>query len=162
MRKYIYFLLVIFLASCTSNTIYKEPKNLIPKDTMVNLLVDMYIASSARSYKSKSLKKDENYTYLVYKKYKIDSLRFQESNIYYTSKVESYDLLLKKVKDRLDKLKEKYTDSLKVYDSIKQIQEDEKIEKSFLESKKSDSLIIKKLKKTKSLKKIDEKLLLNK
>lgn len=150
MRKYIYFLLVIFLASCTSNTIYKEPKNLIPKDTMVNLLVDMYIASSARSYKSKSLKKDENYTYLVYKKYKIDSLRFQESNIYYTSKVESYDLLLKKVKDRLDQLKEKYTDSLRIYDSIKRLEKDEATKQ-----KVHDSLIFKETK-------LNEKLLLNK
>lgn len=150
MRKYIYFLLVVFLASCTSNTIYKEPKNLIPKDTMVNLLVDMYIASSARSYKSKSLKKDENYTYLVYKKYKIDSLRFQESNIYYTSKVESYDLLLKKVKDRLDQLKEKYTDSLRIYDSIKRLEKDEATKQ-----KVHDSLIFKETK-------LNEKLLLNK
>lgn len=150
MRKYIYFLLVVFLASCTSNTIYKEPKNLIPKDTMVNLLVDMYIASSARSYKSKFLKKDENYTYLVYKKYKIDSLRFQESNIYYTSKVESYDLLLKKVKDRLDQLKEKYTDSLRIYDSIKRLEKDEATKQ-----KVHDSLIFKETK-------LNEKLLLNK
>lgn len=150
MRKYIYFLLVVFLASCTSNTIYKEPENLIPKDTMVNLLVDMYIASSARSYKSKSLKKDENYTYLVYKKYKIDSLRFQESNIYYTSKVESYDLLLKKVKDRLDQLKEKYTDSLRIYDSIKRLEKDEATKQ-----KVHDSLIFKETK-------LNEKLLLNK
>lgn len=150
MRKYIYFLLVVFLASCTSNTIYKEPENLIPKDTMVNLLVDMYIASSARSYKSKFLKKDENYTYLVYKKYKIDSLRFQESNIYYTSKVESYDLLLKKVKDRLDQLKEKYTDSLRIYDSIKRLEKDEATKQ-----KVHDSLIFKETK-------LNEKLLLNK
>ena len=61
---------LLLLASCTSNTIYKKPKDLIPKDSMVALLTDMYIASSAKNRKNKFLKKEKNYVVLVYEKYK--------------------------------------------------------------------------------------------
>ena len=57
-----YFLVILFLvfASCTSNTIYKKPENLIPKDSMIALLTDMYIASSAKNQKNKFLKREKN------------------------------------------------------------------------------------------------------
>ncbi len=103
MKKIILSFLIFSLISCTSNTIYKKPKNLIPKDTMVMLLTDMYLASSARYSKNINQKRDVNYMFLVYEKYKIDSLRFQESNTYYTSKLEVYEDLLKQAKNNLIK-----------------------------------------------------------
>ena len=48
-KGFFYIAILLFLLSCTSNTIYKKPKDLIPKDSMVALLTDMYIASSAKS-----------------------------------------------------------------------------------------------------------------
>lgn len=126
MKQFLYFFLVVFFTSCTtgSNTIYKKPENLIPRDSMVNLLVDMYIASSSKHFKNKKLERDVDYMPLVYKKYKIDSLRFKESNIYYTSKVESYDLLLKLAKEKLEKLQKKYADSLMKSDSLMKLEDD--------------------------------------
>ncbi|MBS9774272.1 MAG: DUF4296 domain-containing protein [Tenacibaculum sp.] len=110
MKKTIFSLLFIFLVSCTSNTIYKKPKDLIPKDTMILLLTDMYIASSARFTKNKRLERDINYMPLVYENYKIDSLRFKKSNIYYTSKLEVYEEILQKVKNNLQsKIDTNYT-----------------------------------------------------
>jgi len=38
MKHFLYFLLVTFFIGCTSNTIYDQPKDLIPKDTMELLL----------------------------------------------------------------------------------------------------------------------------
>ena len=46
-------ILIILFASCKSNTIYDEPKDLIPKDSMVLLLKDLYLATSAKSIKNK-------------------------------------------------------------------------------------------------------------
>jgi len=101
--KYFQLLLVIFLCfSCTGNTIYEKPKNLIPKDSMILLLTDMHIASSAKHTKNKSQQKDINYMTIVYEKYKIDSVRFDVSNTYYTSKIDEYDKLLAQVKKRLE------------------------------------------------------------
>ncbi|CAL2103993.1 conserved protein of unknown function [Tenacibaculum sp. 190130A14a] len=120
MKKGGYFLLtlVIVLSSCTSNTVYEKPDNLIPKDSMVALLTDMYVASSAKNRKNKFLKREKNYVKLVYEKYKIDSTRFDESNTYYTSKIEDYTDMLKEVKKRIDSLFDTYENELSMQDSI--------------------------------------------
>ncbi|CAA0193422.1 conserved hypothetical protein [Tenacibaculum maritimum] len=118
MKIYIYIIVVSFLVSCTSNTMYEKPKGLIPKDTMVYLLTDLFIAASARQEKNIYLKRRENYLPLVYQKFKIDSLRFYESNIYYTSKIEVYDEILKAVKRNVDTLQKKHEKELRTKDSL--------------------------------------------
>ncbi|MEX6626598.1 DUF4296 domain-containing protein [Tenacibaculum salmonis] len=119
MKNFFYILVSLLFMSCTtSNTIYEKPKNLIPKDSMVALLTDMYIASSVSNVKNKFLEKKKNYVFLVYDKYKIDSTRFSESNIYYTSKTEDYTLILKDVKYNLDSLKNYYLEKSKIKDSL--------------------------------------------
>ena len=119
MRKAAYILIGLLLVSCTSNTIYKKPENLISKDSMVLLLTDMYIASSAKNQKNKFLEREDNYMFLVYEKYKIDTTRFDISNIYYTSQVDEYTDILKKVKRNIDSLNTFYKKMKKEQDSIK-------------------------------------------
>jgi len=101
MKKLIFFSGIILLASCNSKTILEKPKDLIPKDTMVLLLTDLYIAKSAYSEKNLNNERKINYTSLVYNKYRIDSTRFISSNYYYTSKLEEYDLIFKEVNAKL-------------------------------------------------------------
>jgi hypothetical protein len=124
MNKISYLLIFIFLVSCTSNTIFEKPKDLIPKDTMSLLVQEMMIASSAKFIKNKNLERKINYMPLVYDLFKIDSIRFQSSNLYYLSKIDLYQEVfknakasLKKEKSILDEIK-KRKDSLRV-DSIK-------------------------------------------
>ncbi len=100
--------ILIFIISCTSNTIYKKPKDLISKEQMVDLLVDMHIALGVKSIKKKGEKRNLEYMYLVYEKYGIDSTRFASSNFYYTTDIDEYSNILKSVKERIDKMKEKY------------------------------------------------------
>ena len=90
MNKISYLLIFIFLVSCTSNTIFEKPKDLIPKDTMSLLVQEMMIASSAKFIKNKNLERKINYMPLVYDLFKIDSIRFQSSNLYYLSKIDLY------------------------------------------------------------------------
>lgn len=104
MKKVICFFLILGISSCTSNTIFDKPKDLIPKDTMISLLTDMYLASSAKNKENKFSKKKINYMYLVNEKYKIDTLRFDSSNNYYVSKVDEYQSILLKVKKNIDSL----------------------------------------------------------
>jgi hypothetical protein len=106
------------LYSCTSNTIYEKPKDLIPKDSMILLLKDLYIASSAKSIKNKNLQRKISYIPLVYNLYKIDSLRFKTSNIYYTSRVDDYQPMLDQVLVLLKKDQAFFTNIRKVRDSI--------------------------------------------
>jgi len=98
MKKSItYLVLIVLLASCRSNTIYDEPIDLIPKDTMVMLLKDLYLASSAKSIKNRRQQRKVSYITLVYHKYNIDSLRFTKSNLYYTSKIDVYEPMLNEI-----------------------------------------------------------------
>ena len=106
------------LASCSSNTIYDEPKDLIPKDSMVLLLKDLYLATSAKSIKNKKQQKKISYTPLVYNTYKIDSLRFSSSNFFYTSKVDVYEPMLDQVMALLKKEQVFFTEAKKIKDSI--------------------------------------------
>ena len=72
----------MFLSSCTSNTIYKKPKDLISQEQMVDLLVDMQLAVGAKVVKNIEEKRS-NYMPLVYEKYNVDSGQFARSNSNY-------------------------------------------------------------------------------
>ena len=118
--KNIYILFCLsLLISCTSNTIFKEPKDLIPKDSMSLLIQEMMIASSAKSMKNINLEKKISYMPFVYDKFKIDSLRFQNSNFYYMSKIDLYQEIFTDVKDMLQKRKEELSDLKNQLDSIR-------------------------------------------
>ena len=148
MRQITYFFLFMFFASCTSNTIFKKPKDLIPKDTMSLLLQEMMISTSAKFIKNKNNQKNINYMPFVYERFKIDSTRFESSNYYYMSTIDLYQEILekakasintqqdvlKKVKKELDSIKKdalKLTRSkLKELDSLKVTKNFEKLELS--------------------------------
>ncbi len=144
MNKFIYILILsVFFGACTSNTIIKKPENLIPKEQMVDLLTDIFIANGGDNIKNINLQRSTNYFPFVFEKYKIDSTRFRESNYYYTSRIDDYDEILEKVDKRLKALKEQYDKEIKLADSIKRVRKDSiKTSKNaiFRESKKIDSL----------------------
>lgn len=144
------FLICIFLSSCTSNTIFDAPKDLIPKDTMSLLLQEMMLATSAKFIKNKNQEKNINYMPFVYDKYKIDSTRFEISNFYYMSKIDLYKEILESAREDIKKkeavLKERqsFLDSIRK-DSLKQI----KIEIELADSLKIVSKLEEDLKKQK-------------
>ena len=107
------------MLSCTSNTIFEKPKDLIPKDTMSLIIQELMIASSAKFIKNKSLEKNVNYMPFVYDNFKIDSLRFDASNTYYISKVDAYEDILTDAKNNLEKRKEQVTKLKGTQDSLR-------------------------------------------
>lgn len=112
MKKINFLLFLTFLISCTSNTILKEPEDLIPKDSMSLLIQEMMIANSSKFLKNKNLQKNINYMPFVYDRFKIDSIRFQTSNYYYMSKIDLYQEIFKDAKLSLEEQR-------KFYDNIK-------------------------------------------
>jgi hypothetical protein len=136
MKKISYLLIFIFLASCTSNTIFEKPKDLIPRDTMTLLVQDMMIASSAKFVKNINKQQKVNYMAFVYDKYKIDSLRFQTSNLYYTSKLDLYQEIIADIKRDLETKKDFYNNLSKRIDSIRR----DSIKKIDIALKKLDSI----------------------
>jgi thiaminase len=126
MKKFILLFFIILLSACTSNTIFEEPKDLIPRDSMVLIIEDLVIASSSKFVKNKNGDKNVNYLPFIKEKYKIDSTRFANSNLYYVSKIDMYLEMLTEVKDSIKsknnyfKKFKKTKDSLKV-DSLKKV-----------------------------------------
>lgn len=138
-----YLILIVLFASCRSNTIYEEPIDLIPKDSMMMLLKDLYLATAAKNIKNKRQQKKVSYITLVYNKYNIDSLRFNTSNLYYTSKIDIYEPMLNEITELLEKEQEFFTKAKKIKDSL------------YNDSLKNISYKIKKEQKIKELKKVD-------
>tara|TARA_B110000459_G_scaffold29104_1_gene29186 strand:- start:771 stop:1262 length:492 start_codon:yes stop_codon:yes gene_type:complete len=144
MKKNSYLFLFILLVSCTSNTIFEKPKDLIPKDTMSLLLQEMVISTSAKFLKNKNNQKNINYMPFVYERFKIDSTRFESSNYYYMSTIDLYQKILEKVEASINAQRDALKKIKKQLDSIKK----DSIQLTLSKLKKGDSLkIIKNLKK---------------
>ncbi len=109
--------LIIFV-SCTSNTIYKAPKDLIPKDTLALLITDMLKADAAKNTQNINLQKGINYMPLVYDKYGIDSVRLTRTSMYYLTKNEAFKEIFDQVDTLLQRDKRFYTALKKQRDSI--------------------------------------------
>jgi len=108
--RYLLFMLsLILFIACESKVKYKEPDNLIPREQMIDLLIDMHIASGTTGARDKTDdEKKRNYMSLVYEKHQIDSARFAESNFYYVSNIDEYESIFKEVKKRLQVIHDKY------------------------------------------------------
>ena len=125
MNKNIYIVILsLFLYSCTSNTIIKKPDDIIPKEQMVDLLTDMFIAKGGDNIKNINLQRNVNYFPFVFEKHQIDTVRFKESNYYYTSRIDDYDDILGKVDVRLKALKKQYEDENDLNDSLARFKKD--------------------------------------
>ncbi len=107
-KKTVYIIFVIIFLSCESKVKYDKPKDLIPKEQMIDLLTDMQLVIGTIGVKNKDLEKDKNYMSLIYKKYNVDSTRFAASNIYYTANISEYENIFEEVEKRLKKLQNKY------------------------------------------------------
>jgi len=122
MRNFFYIAaLILLLTNCTSNTIISKPKNLIPKDKMVDVITDMLLASGGENIKNIHMQRKVDYFPLVYEKYQIDSTQFKESNFYYVSRIDDFDEILEKVDKRLSKLRLENETAQNIRDSIKNI-----------------------------------------
>jgi hypothetical protein len=119
MKKISCILIFSFLTSCTSNTIFEKPKDLIPKDTMSLLVQQMMIASSSKFIKNKNLERRINYMPLVFDLFKIDSTRFQTSNLYYMSTIDDYQSIFEDAQASLESEKTIYDDIKTRKDSLR-------------------------------------------
>ncbi|MGA9269732.1 MAG: DUF4296 domain-containing protein [Lutimonas sp.] len=107
-KQFLAILVILLIISCESKVNYEKPEDLIPRETMIDLLYDMHLAVGTSNLRNKNNEKDRNYMSLVYEKYGIDSTRFAISNIYYTSQAVEYEEMFEEVERRLEVLHEQY------------------------------------------------------
>ena len=135
MKKIVsFFIILLVLVGCKKELV-KEPKRLIEREKMVKIMYDLSLLEAMKvdnpalmdSFKSNS-------NQYIYKKYKIDSVQFAQSNIYYAADYKEYEKMYNQVKVRLEKEREKVNSLVKL-----------KAKKEMLKAKEENKLKAKKI-----------------
>lgn len=126
--KAFYFLVILFVALSCQNVKYPEkPDNLIPEDKMVEVLTEVYLSNATRT-KDIRVARKAGYMLdsMLYKKFDIDSSQFANSHAYYSTDIDEYTAMFKRVKEKLnilkvgaDSIKAQYDERRRILDSIK-------------------------------------------
>lgn len=97
-----FFLLFAILISCQKSAVPK-PDNLIDENEMVNIMYDISILEAMKSQKAVVLEANAiNPNTYIFKKYKIDSLQFANSDKFYASDIKKYKEIFDKVNKRIE------------------------------------------------------------
>jgi len=108
MKRILCIYVSLLLVSCYNTYKPKKPENLLSKDKMVEVIVDMALFSSVKGLNKYELQQygvlPEDY---IYEKHHIDSLQFALSNEYYTYDIDDYESIYETVFDSLQVLKTK-------------------------------------------------------
>jgi len=102
MRLKITFLgIFLVLISCAEKLI-KAPENLISEEEMASILYDLAILNNAKANNPNILVKNKiELMPFIFKKYKIDSTQFAQSDLYYASVPLEYQAIYETVEKRL-------------------------------------------------------------
>ena len=112
MKKIILILAVLAVFVSCKEEVVQKPERLIEKDVMLDVMYDLAVLEAIKYQNPVSLDTFKiNPRDFIYKKYKIDSLQFAKSNVYYASDYEDYKLMFEQITKRLDASK-KSADSL--------------------------------------------------
>ncbi|MGC1205405.1 MAG: DUF4296 domain-containing protein [Flavobacteriaceae bacterium] len=108
-RLTLYFGIVLLVTACYQYKKPEKPKNLISKDKMVGILIDVKLITSANGL-NKIIMNEQgvNNEAYIFNKHNIDSLQFALSNQYYAFNIKEYEEIYEKVKDSLEQLKDIY------------------------------------------------------
>lgn len=106
MKKILPFLIVLAIFASCEKELAKKPDRLIEKDKMVDIIYDLTLLGVMRNQNAVLLDSFKNNSnQYIYKKHKIDSIQFAQSNIYYAADFKEYKKMYEQVKLRLEKNK---------------------------------------------------------
>jgi hypothetical protein len=117
-----FFLLFAILISCQKPAVPK-PDNLIDEDVMVDIMFDISILEAMKSQKGDVLEANAiNPNTYIFKKYKIDSLQFANSDKFYASEIKKYkeifDKVNKRMEEKIERSKKANTSKLEAKDQL--------------------------------------------
>ena len=117
-----FFLLFAILISCQKPAVPK-PDNLIDEDVMVDIMFDISILEAMKSQKGDALEANAiNPNTYIFKKYKIDSLQFANSDKFYASDIKKYkgifDKVNKRIEEKIERSKKANTSKLETKDQL--------------------------------------------
>jgi hypothetical protein len=103
MYKIILCTIVLMIFTGCEKELVKKPKRLIEREKMVNIMYDLSLLE-AMKVEQNTIMDSVKYTtnQYIYKKYKIDSVQFSQSNIYYAADYKEYEKMYNQIKVRLE------------------------------------------------------------
>jgi len=113
--RIIFFILSIyFFAGCGDSWI-KKPEGLIPEKKMVDMIVDLHLASAIYDQKDNRFGgdvkiKSEDFYYSVLKKHAVADSVFEKSILYYSSFPKDFEKIYASALDKVSQKKELYTE----------------------------------------------------
>lgn len=117
----LFFLILVFIltVSCKKETVEK-PEDLIAPAKMEDILYELAVLNSAKGFSTTRFKqKSPLHETYIYKKYNVDSTRFANSSMYYTTEPDTYIAIYKNVEARLEAIKKRMEDTQKTSDSLR-------------------------------------------
>lgn len=106
MKNFVFIILVLFLSVSCKKELVKKPAKLIGKEKMMNIIYDLTLLEAIKYQQPLSLDSVESSPKkFIFKKYKVDSLQFAKSNIYYASDYDAYKEMFDQINARLEKEK---------------------------------------------------------
>ena len=114
MKKGVLFFILISLIFSCKEEVVKKPENLIEKDIMVDVMYDLALLEAIKYQSPNELETHKiNPDEYIYKKYKIDSAQFVQSNMYYASDYKEYKKMYDQINSRLVKNKSLLEEAIK-------------------------------------------------
>lgn len=119
MKNFIGIVLVLFLSVSCKKELVKQPKGLIERGKMIDIMYDLSLLEAIKYQNPLSLdSSDTSQKRFVWQKYKVDSLQFAQSNIYYAADYDDYKDMFDEIAKRLEK-NQRAADSLAKIDEKK-------------------------------------------
>ena len=114
MKKGVLFFILISLIFSCKEEVVKKPENLIEKEIMVDVMYDLALLEAIKYQSPNALQAHKiNPDEYIYKKYKIDSAQFVQSNMYYASDYKEYKKMYDQINSRLVKNKSLLEEAIK-------------------------------------------------
>lgn len=106
---------VLILAVGCKKELVKQPERLVDRDKMIDIMYDLSLLEAIKYQNPLSLDScDTNPTRFILNKYKVDSLQFVKSNMYYAADYNDYKDMFDQINERLEKNKKKIDSLIKV------------------------------------------------
>ena len=102
MKQLLFFLISLFVISCSQNPVPK-PDNLLDEEVMADIIYDISILQATDgSMPNKLIENNIKMDQYIFDKYKIDSTTYRQNQLYYAGDARKYKKLYKKVLERLE------------------------------------------------------------
>src|SRR5690606_15808551 len=106
LKTAILMLILVWFSSCQDIHKPERPKNLIPEDKMVEVLIDIHLFNAAKNVNRLPLQQTGMRPHeFIYEKHNIDSIQFEKSNSFYSADFNTYERIHLRVKEFLDNKK---------------------------------------------------------